>query len=41
VLRLMCTDLMIRENVAAQKSVSPSIEKAGPVIATTSSEVKK
>jgi hypothetical protein len=41
VLRLMCTDLMIPENVAAQASVSPSIEKAGPVIATALSEVKK
>ena len=41
VLRLMCTDLMIPENVADQASVPPSIEKAGPVIATASSEVKK
>jgi hypothetical protein len=30
VLRLMCTDLVIPENVADQASVPPSIEKAGP-----------
>jgi hypothetical protein len=41
VLRLMCTDLTIPENVADQASVTPSIEKAGPVIATASSEAKK
>jgi len=41
VLRLMCTDLVIPENVADQASVPPSIEKAGPVIAPASSEAKK
>ena len=41
VLRLMCTDLMITENVPDQASVPPSIERAGPVIATASSEAKK
>jgi hypothetical protein len=41
VLRLMCTDLVIPENVADQASVTPSIEKAGSVIATASSEAKK
>jgi hypothetical protein len=41
VLRLMCTDLIIPENGADQASVPPSIEKAGPVIATASSEAKK
>jgi hypothetical protein len=41
VLRLMCTDLMMPENVADQASVPPSIEKAGPVIATASCEAKK
>jgi hypothetical protein len=39
--RLMCTDLVIPENVADQASVPPSIEKAGPVIATASSEAKE
>jgi hypothetical protein len=41
VLRLMCADLVIPENVADQASVPPSIEKAGPVIATASSEAKQ
>jgi hypothetical protein len=41
VLRLMCADLVIPENVADQASVPPSIEKAGPVIRTASSEAKK
>jgi hypothetical protein len=41
VLRLMCTDLLIPENVADQASVPPSIEKSGPVIATASSEAEK
>ncbi len=41
VLRLMCTDLVIPENVADQASVPPSIEEAGPVIAPASSEAKK
>jgi hypothetical protein len=41
VLRLMCTDLMIPENVADQASVPPSIEKAGPVITPASSKAKK
>jgi hypothetical protein len=39
-LRLMCTDLVIAENVADQASVPSSIEKAGPVIAPASSEAK-
>ncbi len=41
VLRLMCTDLVIPENVADPASVPSSIEKAGPVIAPASSEAKK
>jgi len=41
VLRLVCTDLVIPENVADQASVPPSIGNAGPVIATASSEAKK
>ena len=41
VLRLMCKDLVIPENVADQASVPPSIEKAGPAIAKASSEAKK
>jgi hypothetical protein len=41
VLRLMCTDLVIQENVADQASVQPSIEKTGPVIAPASSEARK
>jgi hypothetical protein len=41
VLRLMCTDLVIPENVADQASVPPSIEKAGPVVAPAPSEAKK
>jgi hypothetical protein len=40
VLRLMCTDLVIPENVANQASVPPSIEKAGPVDAPASSEAE-
>jgi hypothetical protein len=41
VLRLMCTDLILPENVADQASVPPSIEKAGPVVAPASSKAKK
>jgi hypothetical protein len=41
VLRLMCTDLVIPENVADQASVPPSIEKAAPAIETVSSQTKK
>jgi hypothetical protein len=41
VLRLMCKDLVIPENVADQASVPPLIEKAGPAIAKASSEAKK
>jgi hypothetical protein len=41
VLRLMCTDLVIPEDVSDQASVPPSIEKAWPLIATASSEAKK
>ena len=41
VLRLMCTDLVMPENVADQASVPPSIEKAGPVTAPASSEARK
>jgi hypothetical protein len=41
VLRLMCTDLLIPENGADQAGVPPSIEKAGPVSAPASPEVKK
>ena len=41
VLRLMCNDLAILENVAGQADVPPSIEKGGPVIPTASSEAKK
>jgi hypothetical protein len=41
VLRLLCTDLILPANVADQASVPPSIEKAGPVIASASSEAKQ
>ena len=41
VLRLMCVNLVIAENVAEQVSVPPSIEKACPVIAPASSEARK
>ena len=41
VLRLMGADLVIPENGADLASVPPSIQKAGPVIATASSEAKK
>jgi hypothetical protein len=41
VLRLMCTDLAIPENVADQASVPSSIEKARPLITPASSEAKK